>query len=54
MKRTHNYVNVIIIIISSSRSPGQMRAQVIHPELQGERNYATTWDGRPKLTVGNV
>jgi len=26
--------------------------EVIHPELWVERNYVTTWDGRPKLTVG--
>ena len=25
---------------------------MIHPELWVERGYATTWDGRPKLTVG--
>ena len=30
----------------------KLRAEVIHPELWVERGYATTWDGRPKLTVG--
>jgi hypothetical protein len=30
----------------------KLRGEVIHPELWVERNYVTTWDGRPKLTVG--
>ena len=30
----------------------KLRGEVIHPELWVERGYATTWDGRPKLTVG--
>ena len=30
----------------------KLREEVIHPELWVERGYATTLDGRPKLTVG--
>jgi hypothetical protein len=30
----------------------KLRGEIIHPELWVERNYVTTWDGRPKLTVG--
>jgi hypothetical protein len=30
----------------------KVRGEIIHPELWVERNYVTTWDGRPKLTVG--
>ena len=30
----------------------KLRGEIIHPELWVERGYATTWDGRPKLTVG--
>lgn len=30
----------------------KVRGEVIHPQLWVERGYATTWDGRPKLTVG--
>ena len=26
--------------------------EIIHPELWIERGFATTWDGRPKITVG--
>ncbi len=30
----------------------KVQGEVIHPELWVESGYATTWDGRPKLTVG--
>ena len=30
----------------------KVRGEIIHPELWVERGFATTWDGRPKLTVG--
>lgn len=30
----------------------KLRGEIIHPELWVERNYVTTWDGKPKLTVG--
>jgi len=30
----------------------KVNGEIIHPELWVERNYVTTWDGRPKLTVG--
>ena len=30
----------------------KVSGEIIHPELWVERNYVTTWDGRPKLTVG--
>ena len=30
----------------------KVKGEIIHPELWIERGFATTWDGRPKLTVG--
>ena len=30
----------------------KVTGQIVHPELWVERGYATTWDGRPKITVG--
>ena len=30
----------------------KVKGEVIHPQLWIEQGYATTWDGRPKLTVG--
>jgi hypothetical protein len=30
----------------------KLKGEIIHPELWVERNYVTTWDGKPKLTVG--
>ena len=30
----------------------KVKGEIIHPELWVERGFATTWDGRPKLTVG--
>jgi len=32
----------------------KLRGEMIHPELWVERNYVTTWDGRPKFTDGIV
>jgi hypothetical protein len=30
----------------------KVKGEIIHPELWVERGFVTTWDGRPKLTVG--
>lgn len=36
----------------SSLAVQKVKGEIIHPELWVERGYATTWDGKPKLTVG--